>query len=138
MRRKSWILAGIPVLALLAAPAYAEGPSVNRAQTSFMDFCSRWMAKLDKRESFNLQKATASKNGKGVVLEYKGYSDRAIRCEVEPLANSREAVGKLIYHEFKMQNAGETKKHALDGRPSEISRQRIMEIFRFNGEEWEF
>jgi hypothetical protein len=129
---------GIPVLALLAAPAYAEGPSTSAAHKTFMDFCTRWMAKLDKRESFNLKRAVPAKNGKGVVLEYKGYSDRAVRCEVEPLANSREAVGKLVYDEFKMQTSGDSKKHALDGRPSEISRQRIMEIFKFNGKEWEY
>ena len=47
-------------------------------------------------------------------------------------------MGKLVYDEFKMQTSGDSKKNALDGRPSEISRQRVMEIFKFNGKEWEY
>ena len=120
-----------PAEACADDPKPAKAAPVAQLASSFQDFCTHWLAKLDKRERFNQMKA--SKNGKG---EYTAYGDVMIRCEAKPIGDSgRGAIGRLVYYELRVR-AGDKK--AAKDRPDVLSRTEVMEIFRFDGERWRY
>ena len=124
--------------------AQGEGASAARAAAppeavrSFQSFCASWMDKLRARETRNL--ATARQVSHGESFEYTGYSSKPMRCEA--LATGVAAspfVGKIVYLE-RLYRGGVALLPAGPGETqTEVLQElEVLEIFRFDGDDWKY
>ncbi len=104
---------------------------------NFSSFCAEWMSKLAARQAHNREKANIRKQNRQFVMEYKGYSRGAMRCESKPTGvSSNPFVGKLVYHELQYRKADKTRSEVRRSQPEILQRLEVLEIFRFDGTRW--
>jgi hypothetical protein len=141
------------LLLLCASQAYADpqapaSPASGAEETlvpkavahqRFQDFCSDWMSKLRDRESLNQSQAKATRKKNGASLEYTGYSLKPLRCEIKPTGvKSNPFVGKLTYYERLYRKDGSTPSAAQKAKARILNELEVLEIFRFDGSDWQY
>jgi hypothetical protein len=137
MRRQRFFLSVLVVGILALSPVAASADGRETAEQSFRKFCSGWMTKLEKREVRNAKKLHFEHKEGQVVGEYAAYARKPTSCEVKATGvPASPFIGKLIYEERLYRKSGQSQAGARSSEPKLVGATEVLEIFRFDGEDW--
>jgi hypothetical protein len=122
---------------LVAAPVPALADGAKTPAQSFQKFCSGWMTKLQQREVRNAEQVQFVRRNGAVIGEYAGYAKKPARCEVKATGvPASPYIGKLVYEERVYRKTGRSPTRALSSKPKVVGSTEVLEIFRFDGDDW--
>jgi hypothetical protein len=137
MRTRNSLLATLALAVLLVAPVAADAGDAKTPERSFQKFCSGWMTKLQKREVHNAEQIRFVRKDGHVIGEYAGYAKKPARCEVKATGvPASPYIGKLVYEERVYRKTGRSPTRALSSQPKLVGATEVLEIFRFDGDDW--
>ena len=120
-----------------APPPPAAEP--NPVESAFQLLCKDWMGKLVARESHNLENARVRQIRKLFVLEYTGYGADPIVCRADRSRRSNGTfIGRLVYQELRYRKTARSRARALASKPRITDRIEVLELFRNDGNGWNY
>jgi hypothetical protein len=137
MRKRKVFLSVFVVGTLALAPVAANADDSETARQSFRKFCSSWMTKLEKREVYNAKQLSFVRKEGRVVGEYAGYARKPTSCEIKATGvPASPFIGKLTYEERLYRKSGASPTGARSSEPEVVGATHVLEIFRYDGDDW--